>query len=83
MNRPVGIKPLPGWKLEVTFQDGLQGLYDMSASIGKGVFSLLKDSSKFNQVHIAQYGQITWSEEMEICSDAIHKELTREALGHA
>jgi len=83
MNRPVGIKPLPGWKLEVTFQDGLQGLYDMSASIGKGVFSPLKDPAKFNQVHIGAYGQIAWSEEMEICADAVYKQLTPKALVHA
>jgi hypothetical protein len=30
-----------------------------------------------------KYGQIAWSEEMEICSDAVYKELTREALTHA
>jgi hypothetical protein len=77
------IKLLPGWKLEVIFKDGLKGIYDMSASIGKGVFSPLKDPAKFNQVHIGEYGQIAWSEELEICSDAVYKELTRITLVHA
>ena len=83
MNRPISIKTLPDWKLEVVFNDGIKGLYDMSASIGKGIFSPLKDRAKFNQVHIGEYGQIAWSEEMEICSDAVYKELTLEALVHA
>jgi len=82
MNRPIAIKPLPDSKFGVIFNDGLEGLYDISSLIGEAVFSLLKDPSKFNQVHIAQYGQITWSEEMEICSDAVHKKSTREALAH-
>jgi len=55
----------------------------MSASIGKGVFSPLKDPAKFNQVHIGAYGQIAWSEEMEICADAVYKQLTPKALVHA
>ena len=83
MNRPISIKTLPDWKLEVVFNDGIKGLYDMSASIGKGIFSPLKDPAMFNHVHIGEYGQIAWSEEMEICSDAVYKELTREALVHA
>jgi hypothetical protein len=83
MNRPIIIKPLPNWKLEIVFKNGFKGIYDMSASIGKGVFSPLKDPATFNQVHIGKYGQITWSEEMEICSDSVYKALTLEALTHA
>ena len=55
----------------------------MSESIGKGVFAPLKDPAKFSQVHIGEFGQIAWSDEMEICSDAVYKELTHNKIPHA
>ena len=83
MTRPIQVKPQPNWKLEILFKDGLTGIYDMSQSIGKGVFSPLKDPAKFNQVHIGDYGQIAWSDEMEICPDAVYRELSQGILSHA
>ena len=83
MIRPITVKPFPDWKLEVLFKDGVKGIYDMSNSIGRGVFSPLKDPAKFNQVRIGEYGQIVWSDEMEICSDAVYKELSRKQFSHA
>jgi hypothetical protein len=83
MIRPTSIKPCSDWKLEVIFKDGVKGVYDMSESIGKGVFAPLKDPAKFSQVRIGEFGQIAWSDEMEICSDAVYKELTHIKIPHA
>ena len=83
MIRPTFIKPFSDWKLEVIFKDGVKGVYDMSESIGKGVFAPLKDPAKFSQVHIGEFGQIAWSDEMEICSDTVYKELTHNKIPHA
>ena len=83
MIRPTSIKPLSDWKLEVIFKDGVKGVYDMSESIGKGGFASLKDPAKFSQVRIGEFGQIAWSDEMEICSDAVYKELTYIKIPHA
>jgi hypothetical protein len=83
MIRPTFIKPFSDWKLEVIFKDGVNGVYDMSESIGKGVFAPLKDPAKFSQVHIGEFGQIAWSDEMEICSDAVYKELTHNKIPNA
>jgi len=54
MIRPITVKPFPDWKLEIFFRDGLKGIYDMSQSVGKGVFYPLKDPAKFNQVRIGE-----------------------------
>ena len=83
MIRSITVKPVPDWKVEVIFKDGVKGIYDMSQSIGKGVFSPLKDPAKFSQVCIGEFGQIAWSDEMEICSDAVYKELSRGKFSHA
>lgn len=76
MKRPEKVIPLHGHRLEVTFPDGVTGIIDLSDSVGRGVFAPLKEESFFRQVHIGEYGQIAWNEEIEICSDAAYLEIT-------
>ena len=49
---------------------------NLSESVGRGVFAPLKDEAFFRKVHIGDYGQIAWSDEIEICSDAAYLEIT-------
>lgn len=76
MKRPEKIVPLPGYKLGISFPDGVSGIIDLSGCVGHGVFDALRDESFFNSVHIGDYGQIAWSDELEICSDAAYLEIT-------
>jgi len=73
--RPNHIAALPGYRLEVSFPDGTTGLIDLSDSVGKGVFKPLQDQAFFKTVHIGAFGQIAWSEDIEICSDAAYLEI--------
>jgi hypothetical protein len=41
-------------KWDVDAHNLIKEIYDMSSSIGKGVFSPMKDPAKFNQVHIGE-----------------------------
>jgi len=34
------------------------------------------DEAFFRTVHIGRYGQIAWSEDIEICPDAAYQEIT-------
>ena len=74
--RPTGIEALAGYRIHVTFADGVEGLIDLSADVGRGVFAPLADEAFFRTVHIGRYGQIAWSEDFEICSDAAYQEIT-------
>ena len=76
MIRPTGIEALPGYRIHVAFADGVQGVIDLSADVGRGVFAPLADEAFFRTVHIGRYGQIAWSEDIEICSDAAYEEIT-------
>jgi hypothetical protein len=58
------------------FSDGIQGVIDMSSSVGHGVFAPLADPEIFAGVHIGDHGQIAWSDEMEICPDAAYLEVS-------
>jgi hypothetical protein len=81
MKRPIRVSPLPGEKISVVFSDGLEGVIDMSSSVGRGVFAPLSDPKVFASVHIGDHGQIVWSEEMEICPDAAYLEATGQKSG--
>jgi hypothetical protein len=53
----------------------VQGILDLSKDIGRGVFVPLADESFFRRVHIGEFGQIAWNEEIEICPDAAYQEI--------
>jgi hypothetical protein len=53
---------LPGHRLAVTFQDGTQGVADLSSLVTAtecGVFSALKDGAYFAQARL-ELGGVTW-----------------------
>ena len=76
MNRPHSVTALPGYRIQLSYPDGVSGIVDLSSSIGKGVFTPLADLEFFRTVHIGKYGQIAWSEDIEICPDAAYMEIT-------
>lgn len=77
VNRPTTVEALPGCRIRIAYPDGVVGVIDLSDDVGKGIFAPLADEAFFRTVHIAQYGQIAWSEDIEICSDAAYLEITR------
>ena len=77
MNRPTKVEALPGFRIRVVYASGTEGVIDLSGDVGRGVFAPLADEVFFRTVHIGQFGQIAWSEEIEICPDAAYYEITR------
>ena len=76
MNRPNKLEALSGFRIRVAYSDGTEGVIDLSADVGRGVFAPLADEEFFQTVHIGRFGQIAWSEDIEICSDAAYQEIT-------
>lgn len=86
MIRPSRIEALSGFRLRVTYPDGTDGVIDLSGDVGRGVFAPLADEAFFRTVHLGRYGQIAWSEELEICPDAAYQEIkdsTAAEVSHA
>jgi hypothetical protein len=79
MNRPNNVEALPGYRLRLTYPDGVQGVIDLAGDVGSGVFTSLADEAFFRTVHIGEFGQIAWSEDIEICPDAAYQEITHTA----
>lgn len=69
-------KPLPGYRLEVTFADGLRGVVDLSDVPHKGVFSPWSDPAYFEQVRVdAETGTACWPNGADVAPDAMHEEV--------
>ncbi|MGD0517970.1 MAG: DUF2442 domain-containing protein [Thermoguttaceae bacterium] len=69
--RVIDVKPLPNYRLEITFSNGQVGLYDCRHLLDFGVFKELRDESYFRQVR-AENGTIVWPHEQDICPDTLY-----------
>ena len=76
MNRPNKVEALPGFRIRVGYPDGVEGVIDLSADVGRGMFAPLAGEKFFRTVHIGSFGQIAWTEEIELCPDAAYQEMT-------
>lgn len=70
------VKALLKYHLWLKYEDGAKGEVDLSALAGKGVFAAWKDSKFFGKVYIGEAGQVSWSDEIELCPDALYLQLT-------
>jgi hypothetical protein len=76
------VTALPGYQLNVTFIDGLQGIVDMSEFVTQnniGVFSILCDPDIFNQVTVV-YGVVTWQKGIDLAPDAMYDAIQKDGI---
>jgi hypothetical protein len=79
IHRIVAIEPRPQFRLFVRFDDGVEGVADLSDVAGRGVFRRWTDSpAEFFQVEVdPRSGAPTWPGELDVAPDALHDELAR------
>lgn len=76
MIRPISVKALPNYRIQIQFSDGAEGTVDLSDLAGRGVFEAWKNPGVFQTVHLGASRQIQWSEEIELDPDAVYMRLT-------
>jgi hypothetical protein len=76
MWRIESVKPLPGYRLEVRFADGVHGVVDLSGELSGPVFEPLKDPAKFAEVGLDEDGAICWPNGADLAPDAIYEDFT-------
>jgi len=76
MRRITKVKVLPGYRLELEFDDGVSGVVDLSDTVGKGVFALWRNPLVFEQVRIGSSGELAWSDRIDLCPDALYLRVT-------
>ena len=73
---PDSVKALPKFRLWIRYSDGIEGEVDLSHLAGKDIFKAWADPGVYEQVHVGEHGEIRWSDEMELCPDALYLRLT-------
>ncbi len=76
MPKIIGVKVLEAYRLELAFDDGVAGTVDLSHLAGKGVFAVWSDPRTFEQVRIGPSGELVWSEDIDLCPDALYLKAT-------
>lgn len=76
MPRITQAKALEGYRLDLTFDDGVRGVADVSGLVGKGVFAIWRDPGAFRDVGIGDSGELVWGDEADLCPDALYCEVT-------
>lgn len=73
---PIEVEPFENYRLRVKYSDGVEGIVDLSDLAGKGVFALWNDYREFQKVYIGPSGEIAWSDQVDLCPDAIYLKIT-------
>lgn len=76
MFRPIAVRALPGYRLWVRYADGVEGEVDLSHLAGRGVFTVWDEPGAFEAVYVSQSGAIAWSEDIDLCPDAVYMRIT-------
>ncbi len=76
MKKVTELKALPGYRLWLRFDDGVEGAVDLSDKVGVGVFSLWQDPAAFAAVRIGEVGDVVWSDQVDLCPDALYLKVT-------
>ena len=73
---PLEVKALDHYRLWIKYSDGVQGIVDLAEFAGKGVFALWNDYREFEKVYVGPSGEIAWSDQIDMCPDALYLRLT-------
>ena len=76
MIRPIEVVAREGFRLWLRYDDGACGEVDLSHLAGQGVFAAWSDRAFYERAHITEHRSVAWSDEIELCADALYMRLT-------
>jgi len=77
MVRILTARPLAGHRLQVRFNDGSEGVFDVEPERRGGVFLNLLDDRVFNVVTVnPDFGCVEWPGGVDLCPDTMHQSMT-------
>lgn len=72
MIEPLRVEPRAGYTIWIRYSDGTEGEIDLSHLAGRGVFALWDDRAELEKVHVGPGRAIAWSDQVELCPDALY-----------
>jgi hypothetical protein len=70
----VAVQPLPRYRLKLRFEDGLEGVVDVSELVPlTGVFALLREQKTFRRVRVdPELGTVVWPTGADLDPDVLY-----------
>lgn len=78
MKRVVQVEARENYRLDVRFDDGVQGVVDVSGLAGRGVFALWNDYQEFRKVRIGDTGELIWADQIDLCADSLYLKVVQQ-----
>lgn len=69
------VRPLPDYKLLLTFENNEERIFDMKPYLNESVFKQLRDVNLFNTVRIS-FDTIEWDNEADLCPELLYEKST-------
>jgi len=66
---------LPGYRLALKFENGIEGVVDLSEWKGKGVFECWNDEENFRSFKITKRKKLEWTEAIDMDPDAFYLQI--------
>ena len=63
------------YQIKLEYDDGKQGIVDLSHLVGKGVFAFWNNYEDFKNVKIGSSGELVWSDQVDLCPDSLYLNL--------
>ncbi len=76
MKKAVQANPLDGFRFWLKYEDGIEGIVDLSDLAGRGVFEAWSEREVFDAVTVNESGAVVWPGEIDLCPDALYIRLT-------
>ncbi|RCK73806.1 MAG: hypothetical protein ANABAC_2879 [Anaerolineae bacterium] len=76
MPKLLEVRTQENYRIWVKFSDGVEGDFDLSELVGKGVFAVWQDYREFQKVYLGVGGEIARNQDIELCPDAVYLKLT-------
>lgn len=67
------VKPLPDFRLLITFENGEQRVFNVKPYLDKGVFQELRDLSLFNSARIS-FDAVEWANGADLCPETLYSD---------
>lgn len=74
--RPVAVEPRQAYRIWLRYADGVEGEVDLSHLAGQGLFAAWLEPGVFDRVYLSEWRSIAWSDDLELCADALYLQLT-------
>ncbi len=75
MQQVVFVRALDNYRLEVAFDDGVQGVVSLEERLFGPIFEPLRDREVFGQVFVDEFGVVSWPNGADLAPDALHEQL--------